>query len=118
MKCYLKVFPISHPDACSKTALVGLRERAFSHLEGAAIEAGASIGSNAVLVTPVSVGDGAIVAASSAITKDVSPDAPALERSEQTESAGPARRFRERREKPPECEAESNGRANDIEDEV
>jgi bifunctional UDP-N-acetylglucosamine pyrophosphorylase/glucosamine-1-phosphate N-acetyltransferase len=82
------------------------------------IGAGASIGSNCVLVAPVSVGDGAIVGASSAITKDVSPDAPALKRSEQTESAGPARRFRERREKPPECEAESNGRANDIEDGV
>lgn len=47
------------------------------------IGAGASIGSNCVLVAPVSVGAGAVVGAANAITKDV-----ALERSEQTELAG------------------------------
>ncbi len=40
------------------------------------------IGSNVTLVAPVSVGDGAYVAAGSTITKDVSPDALAIERSE------------------------------------
>ena len=70
------------------------------------IGAGASIGSNCVLVAPVSVGEGAVVGASSAITRDVSPDALALERSEQTELADGGRRFRERRDKPPKGEAE------------
>ncbi len=70
------------------------------------IGSGASIGSNCVLVAPVSVGEGAVVGASSAITRDVSPDALALERSEQTELAGGGRRFRERRDKPPKGEAE------------
>jgi bifunctional UDP-N-acetylglucosamine pyrophosphorylase/glucosamine-1-phosphate N-acetyltransferase len=79
------------------------------------IGAGASIGSNSVLVAPVSVGDGAIVGASSAITEDVSPDALALERGEQREHAGGARRFRERRDRPPEIEAESSGDGNENE---
>jgi bifunctional UDP-N-acetylglucosamine pyrophosphorylase/glucosamine-1-phosphate N-acetyltransferase len=65
------------------------------------IGAGASIGSNCVLVAPVSIGEGAIVAASSAITRDVAADALALERGAQTEREGGARRFRERRGKPP-----------------
>ena len=62
------------------------------------IGAGASIGSNCVLVAPVSVGAGAIVGAASAITEDVAPDAIALERNQQTELSGAARRFRERRD--------------------
>jgi len=64
------------------------------------IGADASIGSNCVLVAPVTVGEGAIVGASSAITRDVPPDALALERCEQQEYAGGAQRFRERHGKP------------------
>ncbi len=64
------------------------------------IGAGASIGSNCVLVAPVTVGEGAIVGASSAITRDVPPDALALERCEQQEYADGALRFRERHRKP------------------
>jgi bifunctional UDP-N-acetylglucosamine pyrophosphorylase/glucosamine-1-phosphate N-acetyltransferase len=71
------------------------------------IGAGASIGSNCVLVAPVTVGEGAIVGASSAITRDVPPDAIALERSEQQERAGAALRFRERHGKPPNGDADS-----------
>jgi len=82
------------------------------------IGAGASIGSNCVLVAPVSVGEGAIVGASSAITRDVSPDALALERSEQTELAGGARRYRERRDRPPEVEADSDNEMNENESET
>ena len=73
------------------------------------IGAGASIGSNSVLVAPVSIGEGAIVGAVSAITKDVSPDALALERGEQKEYAGGARRFRQRHGRPPDGEADSAG---------
>src|SRR4051795_5571277 len=60
------------------------------------ISAGAFIGSNTALVTPVTVGDGAIVGAGSVITRDVEPDSLAVERSEQKGIAGWARRFRER----------------------
>ena len=60
------------------------------------IGAGAFIGSNAALVAPVTVGDGAIVGAGSVITKDVEPESLAIERSEQKGIAGWARRFRER----------------------
>lgn len=47
------------------------------------IEAGAFVGSDAVLVAPVTVGEGAYVAAGSTVTKDVPPDALALGRSRQ-----------------------------------
>jgi bifunctional UDP-N-acetylglucosamine pyrophosphorylase/glucosamine-1-phosphate N-acetyltransferase len=60
------------------------------------IGAGAFIGSNTALVAPVAVGEGAIVGAGSVITRDVEPDALAIERSEQKGIAGWARRFRER----------------------
>jgi bifunctional UDP-N-acetylglucosamine pyrophosphorylase/glucosamine-1-phosphate N-acetyltransferase len=60
------------------------------------IGAGAFIGSNTALVAPVTVGDGAIVAAGSVITRDVEPDSLAIERNEQKGIAGWARRFRER----------------------
>jgi bifunctional UDP-N-acetylglucosamine pyrophosphorylase/glucosamine-1-phosphate N-acetyltransferase len=82
------------------------------------IGSGASIGSNCVLVAPVSVGEGAIVGASSAITRDVSPDALALERSEQMELADGGRRFRERRDKPPKGEAEPASDMNENESET
>lgn len=44
---------------------------------------GAFIGSDAILVAPVSIGAGAYVAAGSVITKDVPPEALAIERAEQ-----------------------------------
>ena len=59
------------------------------------IGAGANIGSNTVLVAPVSVGDNAIVAAGSVITRDVPADALAVARGRQEEKPSWARRFRE-----------------------
>jgi bifunctional UDP-N-acetylglucosamine pyrophosphorylase/glucosamine-1-phosphate N-acetyltransferase len=59
------------------------------------IGAGAFIGSNTALVAPVSIGEGALVAAGSVITRDVPADAVALARAEQTEKPGRAKRFRE-----------------------
>ena len=59
------------------------------------IGARASIGSNSVLVAPVQVGEGAIVAAGSVVTEKVSPDALALGRGRQTEKPGWAAKFRE-----------------------
>jgi len=56
-----------------------------------------SIGSNAVLVAPVKIGDGASVAAGSTISRDVSPDALALARGQQVEKPQWARRFREKK---------------------
>ncbi|HSM20236.1 MAG TPA: bifunctional UDP-N-acetylglucosamine diphosphorylase/glucosamine-1-phosphate N-acetyltransferase GlmU, partial [Hyphomicrobiales bacterium] len=61
-----------------------------------AIGAGAFIGSNTALVAPVTVGEGAYIGSGSVITKDVEPDALALERSEQTTRPGWAARFREK----------------------
>jgi bifunctional UDP-N-acetylglucosamine pyrophosphorylase/glucosamine-1-phosphate N-acetyltransferase len=59
------------------------------------IGADASIGSNSVLVAPVKVGRGAIVAAGSVVTQSVSPDALALARGRQVEKPGWAAKFRE-----------------------
>lgn len=58
------------------------------------IGAGAFIGSNSALVAPVSIGDGAIVAAGSVVTQDVEADALALVRPPQTARPGWAKRFR------------------------
>ncbi|HLZ77322.1 bifunctional UDP-N-acetylglucosamine diphosphorylase/glucosamine-1-phosphate N-acetyltransferase GlmU [Phenylobacterium sp.] len=58
---------------------------------------GAFIGSNTALVAPVRVGAGGFTGSGSVITKDVAPDALALERSKQLESPGWAARFRERK---------------------
>ncbi|MCP3731732.1 bifunctional UDP-N-acetylglucosamine diphosphorylase/glucosamine-1-phosphate N-acetyltransferase GlmU [Sphingomonas sp. MG17] len=58
------------------------------------IGAGAFIGSNSALVAPVSIGDGAIVAAGSVVTQDVAADALALVRPPQTAKPGWAKRFR------------------------
>lgn len=58
------------------------------------IGAGAFIGSNSALVAPVKVGDGAIVAAGSTLTRDVAADALALARGRQEEKPGWAMRFR------------------------
>jgi len=58
------------------------------------IGAGAFIGSNSALVAPVTIGDGAIVAAGSVVTRDVPADALALARGRQEEKPGWAVRFR------------------------
>ena len=55
---------------------------------------GAFIGSNSALVAPVTVGDGAIVAAGSTISGDVEADALSIERAEQVTKPGWAARFR------------------------
>ena len=55
---------------------------------------GAFIGSNSSLVAPVKIGAGAYVGSGSVISKDVSPGALALERSEQEERPGWAEKFR------------------------
>jgi bifunctional UDP-N-acetylglucosamine pyrophosphorylase / glucosamine-1-phosphate N-acetyltransferase len=61
------------------------------------IGAGAFIGSNTALVAPVSIGDGAVVAAGSTVTRDAAADALAIERAEQVEKRGWAKWFRERK---------------------
>ena len=61
--------------------------------------AGVFVGSNSSLVAPVEIGAGVIVGAGSVITKDVEPDAIAVERSDQREIAGGAKKFREKRKK-------------------
>ena len=58
------------------------------------VGAGAFIGSNTALVAPVTIGAGAFTGSGSVITRDVAPDALALERSDQVEKAGWAARFR------------------------
>ncbi|EKV32873.1 N-acetylglucosamine-1-phosphate uridyltransferase [Caenispirillum salinarum AK4] len=60
------------------------------------IGAGAFIGSNSALVAPVKIGDGAIVAAGSVVTRDVEPDALAVARGRQEARPGWAGRFRQR----------------------
>jgi bifunctional UDP-N-acetylglucosamine pyrophosphorylase/glucosamine-1-phosphate N-acetyltransferase len=59
------------------------------------IGAGAFIGSNSALVAPVSIGEGAMVAAGSVITRDVEADALAVARGAQEAKPNRARRFRE-----------------------
>jgi len=59
------------------------------------------VGSDSVLVAPVTLGDGAFIAAGSVITKDVTPDAMAFGRPRQSEILGAAAKFRAaRKEKP------------------
>ncbi len=58
------------------------------------IEAGAFVGSDAILVAPVTVGEGAYVAAGSTVTRDVPPDALALGRARQVVKPGWAARRR------------------------
>ncbi len=55
---------------------------------------GAFIGSNSALVAPVKIGDSAIVAAGSVVTRDVAADALALARGKQEEKPGWAAKFR------------------------
>jgi bifunctional UDP-N-acetylglucosamine pyrophosphorylase/glucosamine-1-phosphate N-acetyltransferase len=52
------------------------------------------VGSDAVLVAPVSIGDGALIAAGSVITDDVAADALALGRARQVDKPDGAARFR------------------------
>ena len=64
---------------------------------------GAFVGSNTSLVAPVKVGAGAYIGSGSIITKDVTPDSLALERTEQQERPGWAAKFRllmKKRKKP------------------
>ena len=63
------------------------------------IGAGAFIGSNASLVAPVSIGNGALVVAGSVVTKDVPADAMAFGRARQITKAGRAADFRAARRK-------------------
>jgi len=65
------------------------------------IEAGAFVGSDTTLVAPVTVGEGAYVAAGSTITKDVPKDALALGRARQVTKLGWAAQRRERQAKEP-----------------
>jgi bifunctional UDP-N-acetylglucosamine pyrophosphorylase / glucosamine-1-phosphate N-acetyltransferase len=60
------------------------------------IEAGAFVGSDTTLVAPITVGEGAYVAAGSTITEDVPKDALALGRARQVTKPGWAARRRER----------------------
>ena len=59
------------------------------------IGAGAFIGSNSALCAPVTIGDGAFVAAGSVITRDVAPDALAVARGQQVEKPGWVKAFRQ-----------------------
>lgn len=61
------------------------------------IGAGAFIGSNSALVAPVKIGDGAIVAAGSVITRDVPKDTLSLARGRQEDKPGLAAKFRARK---------------------
>jgi bifunctional UDP-N-acetylglucosamine pyrophosphorylase/glucosamine-1-phosphate N-acetyltransferase len=58
----------------------------------------AFIGSDAVLVAPLSIGDGAFIAAGSVITEDVQDDAMAFGRARQEEKPGRAAQFRAARQ--------------------
>ena len=59
------------------------------------IGAGAFVGSNSALVAPVTIGDGAIVAAGSVVTQDVAADSLVLVRPPRVAKPGWASRFRE-----------------------
>jgi bifunctional UDP-N-acetylglucosamine pyrophosphorylase / glucosamine-1-phosphate N-acetyltransferase len=67
------------------------------------IGAGAFVGTNSSLVAPVKIGSRAYIGSGSVITRDVPEDALALERGEQTNREGGAKRYREMktRGKPP-----------------
>ncbi len=58
------------------------------------IGANVFIGSNTALVAPVTVGEGALVAAGSVVTRDVAPDAMVVARGQQVEKPGWAAQFR------------------------
>jgi bifunctional UDP-N-acetylglucosamine pyrophosphorylase/glucosamine-1-phosphate N-acetyltransferase len=56
---------------------------------------GAFVGTNTSLVAPVKIGDGAYIGSGSVITQDVPDDAMAIERNQQTNRDGGAKRYRE-----------------------
>src|SRR5271168_4017917 len=56
---------------------------------------GAFVGTNSSLVAPVKIGSGAYVGSGSVITRDVPDDAMAVERNQQTNREGGAKRYRE-----------------------
>lgn len=62
--------------------------------ERTVIEDGVFIGSDSQLVAPVTIGEGAVIAAGSTVTKDVPPDALTLSRTEQVNREGWASRRR------------------------
>jgi bifunctional UDP-N-acetylglucosamine pyrophosphorylase/glucosamine-1-phosphate N-acetyltransferase len=64
------------------------------------IGAGAFVGSDSILVAPLTIGDGAIISAGSVITRDVGRDAMAFGRARQEEKPGHAAAFRAMRKKP------------------
>jgi len=59
------------------------------------IGAGAFVGTNSSLVAPVRIGSGAYIGSGSVITRDVPDDALAVERGQQTNREGGAKRYRE-----------------------
>ncbi len=65
------------------------------------IGAGVFVGTSAVLVAPVALGDGSFIAAGSVVTKDVAPDAMAFGRAQQVDKPGRAAAFRAKRAKLP-----------------
>jgi bifunctional UDP-N-acetylglucosamine pyrophosphorylase/glucosamine-1-phosphate N-acetyltransferase len=75
------------------------------------IGVGAFIGSNSSLVAPVRIGDGAIVGAGSVISGQVAADALALTRAAQSEKAGWAKAFRERKRAAKAAEKTKGARA-------
>lgn len=58
---------------------------------------GVFVGSNSALIAPVTIGDGAMVAAGSVITQDVAADALAIARGTQVEKKNAAKEFRAKR---------------------
>ncbi len=64
------------------------------------IGAGVFVGTAAVLVAPVTLGDGAFVAAGSVVTRDVAPDAMTFGRAQQVDKPGRAAEYRATRRKP------------------
>ena len=58
------------------------------------------VGSDTMLVAPVTIGDGAVIGAGSVITNDVAEGALAIERNEQQEIPGYSRRRAERHQEP------------------
>jgi len=63
------------------------------------IGAGVFVGTSAVLVAPVVLGDGSFIAAGSVVTRDVAPDAMVFGRAQQVEKPGRAAAFRATRAK-------------------
>ncbi len=61
------------------------------------IGAGAFIGSNSSLVAPVTIGDGAMTASGSVITRDIAADAMAVARGQQADKPGWAKVFRDQK---------------------